>query len=1160
MTAVDVAQKFHISIDELSVGKLSIGSSLSEITTGELVDISNKSIDTDDDILMLDANTESSSQSSGPENLRDILMKPIDERNIDDFSAFLEMTKNISAFCHFTTETRREMARKMVLAQVEKAGTVILLDGEILDSWCVILNGLLKTVDSSGRETFYKQDDSFGVEPNLSEQKNSGQTITLMDDCQFALLSQQDYVQIFEMEQKNVLRRYDSRNNIVCEMEKRTLENGKTVELITKATPDYLQSALLNKRDYGHEPNYIEDFLLVRRIFLPNAEKFFQSLLHWFENGGCKERIARIILLWVNNHFSDFETCKTMLQNLLQFSDCLLKENMKSHRQLLHIACSAKSRPRVVILKNDPKNERVDLEVLQSKPNESRHFFINFTTDCFDGLLKGDEILSINDIPVQNMDATKIEQILQIQNDQNQNDNILVKWNLLDFYNYIDYNYRSDQNEENVVNGSFCQRRSSNLKYRNSCHESKKLFRPLSMLKNNDTDSKVLNGEKSIDNRELMNRIGKFLRKFTHVSNSFCNTNDDNKPLNKRSSVKMSRSNPDLSIHSVKIDQNQKCNNFVNEPKNGKHILQPDSVMKIYRADQSSRYLPIFKETTAQSVIQLALQEFELYNGQISSSSFEYCLCEVSVDPDGTVKQKILPPHQSDLLNRLTLNSRYYLKNVHSTEPLISNQSIIDLRLQSRLSILNLTSGILAAQLTLRDHQKLASIDPVEYIQDIMPDQENFSDQTSSKIDDKNISKLTEFETTINEETWWVVSEVCREKNDTRRIKILKKFIKLAQHCRDFKNYNTLFAILCGLDKPAVRRLRSSWEKLPAKHKKILDDLRSLLNPSRNMAEYRRLLRKALRQPPCLPLLPVLRKDLYFIHQHNLTWVDEAEPSLSKAMVNYEKLRMIAKEVRQTSRLASVRYDMKKMLKDLDPLSNLTKTSILAQMNSLEGALSLSSSAVATLRRPSAMNKINLARKKVYEQHLMIKQCQAYLDQLKIIEDENLLDKMSEECEKLNYASPAQKINRTLQKQQIDSKSISSFGSSMSILSDKSQRFCGRAFGTESPDSINKMLSLSIDSRVIVKSSPSLDKNDTVSLSSRAKLFGSNGFVQNLNNESSSVTGNSYSSSSVFYDEESVNNRNCDKNLKLFRQKSINHCQKVDEGVEPLLQEEISQV
>ena len=65
--------------------------------------------------------------------------------------------------------------------------------------------------------------------------------------------------------------------------------------------------------------------------------------------------------------------------------------------------------------------------------------------------------------------------------------------------------------------------------------------------------------------------------------------------------------------------------------------------------------------------------------------------------------------------------------------------------------------------------------------------------------------------------------------------------------------------------------------------------MQQLMDPSRNMSRYRNLLNGDEVQPPVIPFYPVVKKDLTFIHLANDSKLD--------GLVNFEKLRMIAKEV-----------------------------------------------------------------------------------------------------------------------------------------------------------------------------------------------------------------------------------------------------------------------
>lgn len=55
---------------------------------------------------------------------------------------------------------------------------------------------------------------------------------------------------------------------------------------------------------------------------------------------------------------------------------------------------------------------------------------------------------------------------------------------------------------------------------------------------------------------------------------------------------------------------------------------------------------------------------------------------------------------------------------------------------------------------------------------------------------------LKQFEEVINQETFWVATEILKEPNALKRMKTIKHFIKIALHCRECKNFNSMFAII----------------------------------------------------------------------------------------------------------------------------------------------------------------------------------------------------------------------------------------------------------------------------------------------------------------------------------------------------------------------------
>uniref|UniRef100_A0A3Q2UM88 Rap guanine nucleotide exchange factor 4b n=1 Tax=Fundulus heteroclitus TaxID=8078 RepID=A0A3Q2UM88_FUNHE len=113
----------------------------------------------------------------------------------------------------------------------------------------------------------------------------------------------------------------------------------------------------------------------------------------------------------------------------------------------------------------------------------------------------------------------------------------------------------------------------------------------------------------------------------------------------------------------------------------------------------------------------------------------------------------------------------------------------------------------------------------------------------------------------FNQVQLWVVTEVCLCTQLSKRVQLLKKFIKIAinTHCLYFTHFNMFLILVVELD------------------------------PSRNHRSYRLTVTKL--EPPIIPFMPLLLKDMTFTHEGNKTFIDN--------MVNFEKMRIIANTIRQ---------------------------------------------------------------------------------------------------------------------------------------------------------------------------------------------------------------------------------------------------------------------
>lgn len=146
----------------------------------------------------------------------------------------------------------------------------------------------------------------------------------------------------------------------------------------------------------------------------------------------------------------------------------------------------------------------------------------------------------------------------------------------------------------------------------------------------------------------------------------------------------------------------------------------------------------------------------------------------------------------------------------------------------------------------------------------------------------------------------WVATEILQCQSLPKRIQLLRKFIKIAALCKQQQDLLSFLALVLGLDNPAVSRLRLTWEGLPGKFRKQFQQFESIADPSRNHKSYRDLL--ASLRAPLIPFTPLLLKDLTFLHESCKTFHGE--------LVNFEKMHKVAEMVRSIRRYRSSQLAM----------------------------------------------------------------------------------------------------------------------------------------------------------------------------------------------------------------------------------------------------------
>ncbi|KAF7661511.1 hypothetical protein LDENG_00258910, partial [Lucifuga dentata] len=304
---------------------------------------------------------------------------------------------------------------------------------------------------------------------------------------------------------------------------------------------------------------------------------------------------------------------------------------------------------------------------------------------------------------------------------------------------------------------------------------------------------------------------------------------------------------------------------------------QDDILLKVYCSDHTYSTIRIAIAATGREVINAVADKL--------GTTDELLLVHLS----SAGEKQILKPNDVSVFSTLSINGRLFAcpRDQLNTLTPLPDQEGPSAGSMSTFELMS--SKDLAYQMTMFDWELFSCVHEHELLY------HTFGRQSFRRT----TANLDLFLRRFNQVQLWVVSEVCLCAQLSKRVQLLKKFIKIAAHCREFKNLNSFFAIIMGMSNPAVSRLSQTWEKLPTKFKKFYAEFESMMDPSRNHRAYRLTVTKL--EPPIIPFMPLLLKDMTFTHEGNKTFIDN--------MVNFEKMRIIANTIRQVRHCRSQQFN-----------------------------------------------------------------------------------------------------------------------------------------------------------------------------------------------------------------------------------------------------------
>ncbi|OAD62678.1 Ras-GEF domain-containing family member 1B [Eufriesea mexicana] len=254
---------------------------------------------------------------------------------------------------------------------------------------------------------------------------------------------------------------------------------------------------------------------------------------------------------------------------------------------------------------------------------------------------------------------------------------------------------------------------------------------------------------------------------------------------------------------------------------------------------------------------------------------------------DGAARQEVSALLQN-LLLRLTALERYEEGLARlATEATTEQLSQVD------ITELCPSATVLAQQLTHVELERLSYIGPEEFVQAFAKESPHL--ETSFK-DMKKTRNLESYVQWFNRLSYFVATEVCKHAKKKQRVRVVEYWIETARECFNIGNFNSLMAIIAGLNMSPISRLKKTWSKVQLAKFSILEHQ---MDPSSNFSSYRSTLKAAMwrsagatdeRQRIVVPFFSLLVKDLYFLNEG-------CSNKLPNGHINFEKFWQLAKQV-----------------------------------------------------------------------------------------------------------------------------------------------------------------------------------------------------------------------------------------------------------------------
>lgn len=198
--------------------------------------------------------------------------------------------------------------------------------------------------------------------------------------------------------------------------------------------------------------------------------------------------------------------------------------------------------------------------------------------------------------------------------------------------------------------------------------------------------------------------------------------------------------------------------------------------------------------------------------------------------------------------------------------------------------LMEIPDDLISRELTRIDWIMYSSIRPRDLIRHV-------SLQPEQKEKCSSLEHVNRMIHQFNHVAFWVTNMILLRDKPKHRAKALEKFMGVAWKLRYLNNYNSLGAVIAGINGTAVHRLAQTRELISAEAQKQFMRLEILMGTQKSHFAYR--LAFGNTSSSRIPFLPLHRRDLVLAEQGNRTYVTDEESE----RINWKKFEIMGEVI-----------------------------------------------------------------------------------------------------------------------------------------------------------------------------------------------------------------------------------------------------------------------